>query len=581
LQRIAFDTAKNFFSAHHRTPTGTTIMKTTSQIFSAAAFALVGTCALAGGGTAKFDTFGYEGHDAVYDTVKGGAGSYFNPILPGFYPDPSIVAVGADYYLVNSTFSFFPGLPVFHSTDLVQWTQIGNAIDRPSQVDFSKLEISRGLYAPAISFHKGTYYIVNTCVACGGNFVITAKTPAGPWSDPVWLPFEGIDPSLFFDADGKAYMVNNGMPQEPPRYDGHRAIWLQEFDPAAGKMVGGRKVIVDGGTDIAKKPIWIEGPHLFKKDGWYYLICAEGGTGDQHSEVVFRSKTIWGPYRSYEGNPILTQRDLPTDRPFPVTSTGHAQLVATADGKWWSVFLGTRPYGDDLYNTGRETFLLPVTWKDGWPVILKKGAPVPYSQSGLASGMVGWDTLPNGNFAYADLFDGPALSPQWLFVRTPKEKWYAISDHTLSVAARPVAIGSDGQPAFVGRRQQHGAAEVSIGLQFTPDRDGARAGLVAFQNSTAFYFLGLARESGQTNVCVSRRFGASEPENGATLKCAPAPEGKIWLKMAVRGGRIDFSTSTDRKSWSVLLRDADATILSTKRAGGFVGTVIGPYAYSP
>ena len=309
---------------------------------------------------ARFDWFDYSGHDPVYRTVPSGPKDYLNPILSGFYPDPSIVRVGDDYYLVNSTFAYFPGIPVFHSRDLVDWTQIGNAIDRPTQLNFDGLGISRGVFAPAIDYHAGTFYIITTCVDCGGNFLITATNPAGPWSDPVWLGFDGIDPSLFFGRDGKAYILNNGPPVGAPLYDGHRAIWMQQFDRATNKLIGPRSMIVNGGTDIRKKPIWIEGPHLFQHHGKYYLICAEGGTGYDHSEVVFRSDKVFGPYASYKGNPILTQRTLDPSRPFPVTSTGHAQFVRTQESQWWAVFLGVRPYADDSYNTGRETFLLPV-----------------------------------------------------------------------------------------------------------------------------------------------------------------------------------------------------------------------------
>src|SRR5690606_5237683 len=162
------------------------------------------------------------------------------------------------------------------------------------------------------------------------------KDPAGPWSDPVWLDFEGIDPSLFFDDDGRAWMVNNGAPEGEPLYDGHRAIWLQEFDVASQRMVGPRRVLVNGGVDISQKPVWIEGPHLFKRDGYYYLNCAEGGTAEDHRQTIFRSRSITGPYEPWSGNPTLTQRDLPADRPDPVTSTGHADLVDTPAGDWWA-----------------------------------------------------------------------------------------------------------------------------------------------------------------------------------------------------------------------------------------------------
>ena len=245
-------------------------------------------------------------------------------------------------------------------------------------VDFGRLGVSRGLFAPSISTHDGTFYILNTCVDCGGNFIITARDPAGPWSNPVWLPAleGGIDPSLFFDEDGKAWLVNNGPPVGTPRYPGHRAIWLQQFDVQTMRSFGPRRVLVDGGVNPAANPVWIEGPHLLKVGGYYYLTCAEGGTEVRHSQVVLRSRDVTGPYIPYSGNPILTQRDLPADRRFPITSAGHAQLVETRNGDWWATFLATRPYGQDFYNTGRETFLLPVRWEDGWPRITAPGEGV-------------------------------------------------------------------------------------------------------------------------------------------------------------------------------------------------------------
>lgn len=533
---------------------------------------------------AHFDSFAYQGHDAVYDHVKAGPKQYLNPILPGYYPDPSILRVGDDYYLVNSSFTHFPGLPVWHSKDMVHWTQIANAVDRPSQADFGKLEVSRGLFAPAINYHDGTYYIINTCVDCvpdnRENFFITAKNPAGPWSEPVELNFEGIDPSFYFDTNGKAYIVNNGPPEGTPLYNGHRAIWMQEFDIATQKMVGPRKVVVNGGSDIKKKPIWIEGPHLYKINGWYYLMCAEGGTAEQHSEVIFRAKKLWGPYVPYKGNPILTQRDLYPDREFPVTSTGHADLVQTQKGQWWAVFLGTRPYSDDLYNTGRETFMLPVTWKNGWPIILKKGAHVPFA--------VKRPNLPPepgpqphaGNFSYDVSFDHP-LDLAWVMIRTPHEPWYTVDGGTLNLKARPVAIGAEANPSFIARRQQHADATVTTTLSFAPKIDGERAGLVAFQSSNAFYFLGVVREGGKLNVCVTKRASANDPDQGATVSCAPAPEGAVTLQIAVHRGTADFAYAGKGGTLQTLVKDADATILSTKKAGGFVGTVIGPYAYSP
>jgi xylan 1,4-beta-xylosidase len=534
--------------------------------------------------TAHVSWFEYAGRDAVFDHQQAGPHDYLNPIGPGYYPDPSILRVGEDYYLVNSTFVHFPGLPIFHSKDMVHWTQIGNAIDRPNQVDFGRLEISRGLYAPQISYQDGTFTIINTCVNCGGNFIITATNPAGPWSDPIWLPFEGIDPSMLFDRDGKVYIVNNDVPANPPQWDGHRAIWMQQYDPVAKKMVGPRKVLVNGGVDIRTHPVWIEGPHLYHIGGWYYLMCAEGGTGLQHSEVILRSRHVWGPYKPAPHNPILTQRDLNPTREFAVTATGHADLVQTQNGQWWAVFLGTRPYGhpnDDFFNTGRETFLLPVTWRHGWPMILPRGRQLPFAVPRPA---LPYDSSPlqSGNISYRDDFSGTALALQWLTLRTRHDNWYALRNGGLDIQSRPVAIGSFGQPSFLGRRLQNGTANVTIALDYHPRIDGERAGLVALQSDTNFYFLGIVREAGANKLCVSRRQSQSESDNGVALACMAAPESsRLLLRIAIDGGKVGFFYGTAPDNMQPLLQDQDATILSSKRACCFVGTVIGPYAYTP
>ena len=259
--------------------------------------------ALAAPQQARFDWFDYRGDDGQ----RPGPNQYSNPILQGFYPDPTVLRVGHDFYLANSTFSWFPGIPIFHSRDLVHWTQIGNAIDRSSQLKFDKTNMWQGVYAPDLSWHDGIFYLLNTCTGCGGNYLLTARNPAGPWSDPVWLPdVDGIDTSLFFDDDGRAWIVHNAPPQGKPRYEGHTAIWLQELDLKSLKTVGPHRLLIDSGSHPERNPIWIEGPHVFRKDGLYYLIAAEGGTEEGHSEVVFRSARIDGPYAAYAGNPILT-----------------------------------------------------------------------------------------------------------------------------------------------------------------------------------------------------------------------------------------------------------------------------------
>jgi alpha-N-arabinofuranosidase len=524
---------------------------------------------------ARFDRITYQG-------VESGAapkpGQYRNPIIGGYFPDPSVLRVGADFYLVNSSFSWFPGIPVWHSRDLVHWRQIGNAIDRPEQLDFSGRRISEGVFAPAISYHDGRFYIVNTCIGCGGNFVITATKPEGPWSKPVWLKnVDGIDPSLFFDDDGSAWLVNNDLPDEGEKYPGQRAIRLRRFDLKTLQAPGHGQVISVGSNAVAN-PIWIEGPHLFKKDGAYYLMAAEGGTDEKHSEVVFRSDTVTGRYVPAPTtiNPILTQRDLPAGRPDPVTSTGHADLVHLADDSWWAVFLGTRPYAPNLYNTGRETFLLPVTWRDGWPVILPHGQAVP--TIGTAPKLPASIAPPTaGSFTVRDDFRKAVLDPSWVMMRTPTRPWWHTGTDGLVLEARNERIGDGKQPSFLGRRQQHAEAIVETRLSFAP-QPGEEAGLAAIQNDNYFLSIAIASPGKQRIVRVARRAGVSEPSTGVTIASQQVPTGPLELRIHARGGRYDFAYRTPRGAWRVLARDVDGTNLSSATAGGFVGTLVGPYA---
>jgi alpha-N-arabinofuranosidase len=531
---------------------------------------------LANAQNARFERFSYAGCVPDKATLK--PGEYRNPVVSGYYPDPSITRVGDTYYLVNSSFAYYPGLPIFKSKDLVNWVQIGNAIDRPTQLDFTGKRISQAVFAPDISYHDGIFYIVNTCVGCKGNFVITAKDPAGPWSDPIWLPFEGIDPSLYWEGD-KAYIVNNRAPDEPSRYEGHRAIWIQEFDWRAGKMVGPSRQIVNGGVDIAQKPVWIEGPHIFRKDGIYYLIAAEGGTGVNHSEVIFRSDRLMGPYIASKNNPILTQRNLPADRPRPVSAAGHAKLVETKTGDWWALFLGVRPYTQDKYTIGRETFLAPVTWQDGWPRILEKDQVVPWIAK---RPVLPADPLPNlptsGSFSYTDEFDGDHLAPQWIGVRTPKQPFYHVANGVLDM--HPGApLGELGEaPSFVGRRQQHHVATISTTMHFTPLADGARAGLAAVQSDQSNLFFGVTRVAGKPMVALYTR---DRSDVDMQVAIAPVdPRRAVRLTIRANNGRWSFDYANGGRV-RTLKSDLDISLLTTERAGGFVGTVVGPYVAKP
>jgi len=538
---------------------------------------------------ARFDWFAYSGHDSVYDVHPAGKGEYLNPILSGFYPDPALARVGNDYYLIGSTFAYFPGIPIFRSKDLVNWTQIGNVIHRPEQLKFDSLGMSRGVFAPTINFHDGTFYVLNTCVDCGGNYLVTATNPAGPWSNPTWIPeVGGIDPSIFFDDDGKTYVINNDEPTGGSTYQGHRAIWIREFDVAAKKVKGQATQIINAGVDITQKPIWIEGPHIYKINGKYYLSCAEGGTAVDHRQVVFRADNVLGPYVPAPAsvNPILTQRHLPPTRPFPITSAGHADFLQTQNGEWWGIFLATRPYDDDYYNTGRETFLLPLEWKDGWPSFIGGREPVPYAVKKPNLPAQPAPAIPtHGNFSVREEFDGRTLAPYWMMLRTPREQWWTLGGGALTLRARPDDVAGKGQPSFVGRRQQHLKASFTTAMTFTPARAGDRAGLVAFQSENFFYALTVTLADGKPVVQVERRNGASDTPTVIATKPLGARAGApVYLKIDADGPRYDFSFATQRNQWKPVLENADGKMLSTKGAGGaganFTGVVVGMYAHA-
>ena len=542
----------------------------------------------AAGVEARFDWFEYAGDDSIYRVVHAGPGEYLNPILAGFYPDPTLCRQGDDYYLATSSFAYSPGVPLFTSRDLVHWHQIGSILDRPSQLNLDSAGVSRGIFAPSLNCRPGKFWMITTLVDRGGNFLVTATDPRGPWSDPVWLPFDGIDPSLFFDDDGKVYIVNNGLPEGPQLYgQSHRAIWIQEYDTAAQRLVGPRRMIVNGGVEISKHPIWIEAPHIFRKDGWYYLICAEGGTAELHSEVVFRSRGVFGPYTPGPVEPILTQRHLDPARPFPVWATGHAQFVETQRGEWWAVFLGTRPYEDYTFNTGRETFLLPVEWRDGWPVILSGSETVPYvvRAPDLTPDAGPYPPL-TGNFTVRDEFSAPRLAPEWVFLRTVRQPFVDLSSDPgwLRLEARPVPLEGLGQPAFVGRRQQHAWATATAAMRYRPLVPGDKAGIVAFQGSDYWYFLGVMLSDGRPVIRLEERAGPRT--QGATAVLAEAPldgstDSTAYLRIRARGARYDFFYAIRPGGWVLLKGDADGTVLSTRVAGGFVGTLLGMFAYHP
>jgi alpha-N-arabinofuranosidase len=516
-----------------------------------------------------------------------------NPILAGFYPDPSICRVGNDYYIVNSSFAYFPGLPVFHSTDLAHWSLIGHVMERPEQLNLDSLGVSRGLFAPAMRYHEGLFYVTCTLVDRGGNFVVSSRSAKGPWSDPVWLPqVNGIDPSLYFDDDGKAYLIyNSAAPDNTPLYDGHRTIRMHEFDAEHLRVTGSERILVNGGTDIRKNPVWIEGPHIFHKNGFYYLIAAEGGTGDRHSEVVFRSRNIEGPYVSYGKNPILTQRNLDPRREHPITNTGHADLVETESGDWWAVFLGCRPYPPyekGFYNTGRETFLAPVRWVGGWPVVTADHESVQYSYalpleaSGEPSGR-GY----SGNFLFRDDFSSSTLGTDWVFLRTPRESWYSLTARPgyLAMRLRPGTCSEPVNPGLIGWRQPHARGSASVSLDFQPGTEREKAGLLVFQNEHHFYFLCKTLNGGVPVIQLYRSSAGVDADHDmelmASRKLDDEPAGsRVILKVEARGDAYAFFCGSGPDKWHLLMENVPAAFLSTKTAGGFVGCMYALYATS-
>ncbi|MCE6992941.1 glycoside hydrolase family 43 protein [Dyadobacter sp. CY323] len=505
-----------------------------------------------------------------------------NPILTGFYPDPSVVQVGTDYYLVNSTFSYFPGIPVFHSKDLKNWKQIGNVIHRPSQMDFMGEKLTRGLFAPAISYHNGTYYVTCTDIDHDGNFVVTAKNPAGPWSDPIRVPqARGIDPSLFFDEDNKAYIIyNSDAPDRKPLYSGHRTIRIYEIDPVTLKVIGEEKQLVNGGVDLSKKPVWIEAPHIMRRNGWYYLYAAEGGTSVNHTEVVFRSKSVWGPFVPYENNPILTQKGLPDDRKDPITSAGHAQFVDGPDGKTYAIFLAVRPYEGNYYNTGRETFIAPVEWKNDWPVINPASKDIKYEYVANFKEVKQKDALPQaGNFAYTLTFE-KSLDPALLFMRTIDSSSFSLSKQSgLTLKLKPETIMELGNPSFIGKRQQHLYCTAETEIAFSPKSDKEKAGLTIFQDESHFYFLSKSMEKDKPSIQLFK--SGSDGKSMELLVEKPVDDisGPVKLRIVAEGGSYRFYFSKGN-AWQMLKDKVDAKFLSTEVAGGFIGCLFGMYATS-
>jgi xylan 1,4-beta-xylosidase len=518
-----------------------------------------------------------------------------NPVAGGFYPDPSVCRAGRNFYLVNSSFSYFPGLPVSRSTDLEHWTQIGNAIDRTEQLDFSGAGISRGLFAPCIRFHDGMFYIVCTQVDKLGNFIISAVDPAGPWSKPARICdqeghcADGIDPSLFFDDDGTVWYIGTHERAGGCRYPGDYEVYIRQLDVNTGILSGKTYTVWDGAL---KNCIWPEGPHLYKKDGWYYVLAAEGGTGPDHAVMVARSKTLTGKYEGMPRNPLITHRHLGKNA--DIINVGHADLFDDAGGGWYMVLLASRPYGgsgrsegERVSNMGRETFLVPVSWEDGWPVAAPGTGKIEnvfelsetsFEKDGVSeSGAVPERTL---SFPVPSCthFTVDTLPSNWLTLRKPL---FSLTERSgcLRLYTCGTPLRTTGSVSFAGRRQCNMSYTFSCCMEFAPGHEDEEAGIVLLQSEDFQYrFAVCLGNKGTAVVRVIMACGSGQPDEVIAESSLDAGCSTIVLAVYADKQSLSFFSGTDMRRIQNVYSGADARILSTERAGGFVGTVLGVYA---
>ncbi|KQB44333.1 Glycoside hydrolase [Flavobacterium daejeonense] len=539
-----------------------------------------------------FSNFTYQGDDQVYKDNPLKSDEFYTPILQGCYPDPAITRKGDDYYMVCSSFAMFPGVPVFHSKDLVNWTDLGGVLNDVTQFNPHDTGISAGVYAPGITYnpHNDTFYMIVTAFSGGlNNIIVKTKDPKKGWGNPIKLGFGGIDPCIFFDDDGKGYIVHNDAPdQGKERYNGHRVIKVWEYDVENDKVIPGTdKIIVDGGVDPAKKPIWIEAPHLYKKDGKYFLMCAEGGTGGNHTEVIFKSDNPKGPFIPAPSNPILTQRFFPRDRANKVDWAGHADLVKGPGDKYYGVFLAVRPNEKNRVNTGRETFILPVDWSGEFPVFenglipLEPKLKMPKGVTENKTGKEGF--FPNGNFTFHDNFTATKLDYRWIGLRGPREKFITTSKKGLTINPFDTNIKEVKPTSTLFYRQQHNSFSLTTTIDYKPKSDKDLAGVVALQNEGSNYVFGITMQDKDYYVVLQKN---QKTRRDAAVNSTIVGSAKIDLKKPVqlqikaKGDEYNFSYSLDGVNFVTLGGPVSGDILSTDVAGGFTGCLLGLYATS-
>jgi xylan 1,4-beta-xylosidase len=475
-----------------------------------------------------------------------------NPVLPGFFPDPSICRVGDGYFLVTSTFTYFPGVPIFRSRNLVDWTQIGNVLDRRIQLDLRSTQgnTSLGVFAPTLRHHDGRFWMVTTVRTHDGlrNFYVTSEDPAGPWSDPIEVDVVGIDPDLAWDDDGNCWL-----------HTALGAISRCRIDDQTGEVLDG-PVMTWSGTGLQ----YPEAPHLLRRGEHWYLLIAEGGTERGHAVSIARGPAPTGPWESCPHNPIVSHRS--TER--PIQNTGHADLVEAPDGSWWMVLLGTRPRGTTPHFQvlGRETFLAPVDWVDDGPVVGDIALEMERSPAGATAAASG---------VFRDEFATPTFAPRWLAVRAPREKRASLSAHPGCLTLHGGATLEEAEPAFLGVRQQHHDCRVRARVELvTADA----AGLSVWMDDRAHYDVALQRR----RVVVTARIGPLVQEVGSVALAAPGDP--VVLTVACendpRGSEPDLVSlgDEDDAGLSTTIVTLPGRYLSTEVAGGFTGRIIAMFA---
>ena len=523
--------------------------------------------------------------------------TFINPIINGGYPDPSIVRVENDFYIVNSSFEYFPALPIHHSKDLVNWELIGYGIDRPSQgtgkVNLYDVQQQGGIHAPSIRYHDGLFYIVTTNVYSPVdkskptemvNFILTAKNPAGPWSDPYVIEgAPGIDPDIFFDDNGKVWFVGTHDTGNPNK-NGIGEIWIQELDLNNWKLKGQRHSIWRG----ACGGCCVEGPHIYKQYGRYYLMVAEGGTSYNHAVMIASSKNIEGPYDSNPKNPILTSRHLSNNN--WVHSTGHADLVQLKDKRWYMVSLGIRNEMDSTSNMGRETHLMPVVWEEAWdnwvevekgrwePVIIKW--PVVAPNTGKVernTSIPFFEKKQNINYSFYDDFTSTKLDLQWNFRRVPRENTYELNskNKTLKLNLSPESFELRSQYNLMGFRQKETEFEYSSSMNFKPKKNFSEAGLSIFSQDDNYINFTVKKHNNKTllNLSVKPRDQKLDIIKSIPLKYNE----NIILKIVSKDNKYIYYYSLDDGNSFDVFTETAANLVLCK---GYIGTNLGLYASS-